>query len=179
MRGSTTSLKGNIVNNASLVFNQNFDGASAANISGAGNLIKSGSGAGTLGSAAYTGSTTVNGGVLWLTSPLLATSGFVLDGGMLGAPDSEIQTLKPITIGTAPGTGLTGNITALGVVSGGKLVIAGADSRVGLFGNNTFAGLELRGGTVVFFEDANLGKAGEAVTVDNGGLVVGGGAADD
>jgi autotransporter-associated beta strand protein len=164
LQGSTTSLSGNIFNNASLVFNQNFDGVSAANISGSGNVIKSGSGAVTLGSAAYTGSTTVNGGVLRSTG-LVATSGFILDGGLLAG---NID--KPVTIGLTPGSGFTGQTFVSGAVSGGKLIISGADTSVHLDGNNTFSGAEIDGGLLFFKSDANLGKAGEAITLNGGDL---------
>ena len=114
LQGTTSSLTGKILDNAWLAFNQNFDGAIATSISGSGNFVKSGSGTVTLGSSTYAGSTTVNGGVLLLT-PLTSTSNFVLDGGMLGAPagKGEVQIRSPIAIGATPGSGLTGNITAL------------------------------------------------------------------
>jgi outer membrane autotransporter protein len=167
LQGTTTSLSGNIFNNASLVFNQNFDGASSAKISGSGNLIKSGSGTATLGSVTYTGSTTVNGGVLLVGQT--ATSGFVLDGGMLGGSGYPID--RPVAIGPTPGSGFTGQTQVTSVVSGGKLTISGADSRVFLYGNNSFSGAEIDGGRLFFRTDANLGAAGEAITIKSGSLV--------
>ncbi|MEQ8326901.1 MAG: autotransporter-associated beta strand repeat-containing protein [Parvibaculum sp.] len=65
LEGTTSSLTGDIVNNATLAFTQAFDGIFGGVISGTGNLVKSGSGVVTMtGANSYTGGTTISGGVL-------------------------------------------------------------------------------------------------------------------
>ena len=63
--GTTTSLQGNIVDNANVTFNQATSGAYAGVLSGTGSLTKSGAGTVTLsGANTYTGGTTVSAGIL-------------------------------------------------------------------------------------------------------------------
>jgi len=63
--GSTASLQGNIVDNASLVFDQAATGTFAGNLSGTGSLTKSGAGVLTLsGVSTYSGGTTITAGTL-------------------------------------------------------------------------------------------------------------------
>ena len=65
LQGTTSSLQGNIVDNAVLVFDQAGDGTFAGNITGSGTLIKNGTGAVTLdGVNSYLGGTTINAGTL-------------------------------------------------------------------------------------------------------------------
>ena len=65
LQGDTTSLQGNILNNAAVIFDQASAGTYAGNMSGSGALTKDG--AGTLiltGTNTYSGGTTVSGGTL-------------------------------------------------------------------------------------------------------------------
>ena len=65
LRGNTTSLQGDIENNASVVFDQATAGAYAGDMSGSGRLTKNGAGTLTLsGSNSYAGGTTVSAGAL-------------------------------------------------------------------------------------------------------------------
>ncbi len=65
LQGTTTSLQGNIVNDATVEFNQAGDGTYAGAMSGTGALIKNGAGAVTLtGANIYSGNTTINGGAI-------------------------------------------------------------------------------------------------------------------
>lgn len=65
LQGDTTSLQGNIVNDATVEFNQAGDGTYAGAMSGTGALIKNGAGAVTLtGANIYSGNTTINGGAI-------------------------------------------------------------------------------------------------------------------
>jgi fibronectin-binding autotransporter adhesin len=65
LTGTTSSLQGNIVDNAALVFDQNFGGTYAGNISGFGTLTRITSNTVTLtGNNTYSGATFVNSGVL-------------------------------------------------------------------------------------------------------------------
>ena len=61
--GNTTSLQGNILNNALVVFDQTPDGTYAGSMSGTGALAKLGAGVLTLtGTNTYSGGTIINGG---------------------------------------------------------------------------------------------------------------------
>ena len=65
LAGTTASLQGNIVDNATVAFNQSSDGSFAGNISGSGSLVKQGAATLVLtGSNSYTGGTTVSAGNL-------------------------------------------------------------------------------------------------------------------
>ena len=66
LQGSTTSLQGNIINDATLVFDQAMPGTFAGSISGTGSLVKQNSGLLVLNgnSGAFAGMTSINGGVL-------------------------------------------------------------------------------------------------------------------
>ncbi|WP_201314939.1 autotransporter-associated beta strand repeat-containing protein [Dyella sp. EPa41] len=80
--GSTVSLQGNIVDNASLVFDQAVDGTYAGNLSGAGSLTKSGAGVLTLsGASTYSGGTTITAGALRGNTSNL--QGTIADGAAL------------------------------------------------------------------------------------------------
>jgi fibronectin-binding autotransporter adhesin len=84
LTGTTTSLQGNIVNNATVAFDQGINGTYAGNMSGSGGFVKNGTGTVILaGTNSYSGGTTVNGGVLQLgAGNLLATgSALTVNGG--------------------------------------------------------------------------------------------------
>ena len=84
LQGNTTSLQGNILNNALVVFNQTAAGTYAGTMSGTGGLTLQGNGVLNLtGSNTYTGGTTVRGGTLAVNGSL-ASSVTVGPGGTLG-----------------------------------------------------------------------------------------------
>jgi len=93
LAGTTTSLQGNIVDNAALQFDQSADGAFSGVISGTGNVYKYGTGAVTLsGANSYSGSTSVYAGALSVTggSALSDTASVnVVSGATLNVLDSE------------------------------------------------------------------------------------------
>src|SRR5258708_20277187 len=63
LQGTTLSLQGNVTDNATLDFNQSFNGTFGGNISGTGSLVKDGTGTLILsGTNAYSGGTTVSSG---------------------------------------------------------------------------------------------------------------------
>ena len=65
LQGNSTSLQGNIVDNAALAFDQDTDGTYTGAVSGSGSLSKTGSGTLTLGGAnSYTGGTMISAGTL-------------------------------------------------------------------------------------------------------------------
>ncbi|MPZ33966.1 MAG: autotransporter domain-containing protein [Rhodospirillales bacterium] len=85
LRGTTRSLQGTITNNATLIFDQSFDGTYAGAMTGSGALIKNGSGKLTLtGISSVGGGTTINAGGFavnnHLTSNVTLNKGGVLSG---------------------------------------------------------------------------------------------------
>ncbi|WP_173399589.1 autotransporter-associated beta strand repeat-containing protein, partial [Xanthomonas vasicola] len=80
--GNTTSLQGDVVDNATLVFDQASDGAFAGVVSGTGSLIKQGTGALTLlAPNTYSGGTTIASGSLIGTTASL--QGNIVDNAVL------------------------------------------------------------------------------------------------
>jgi len=120
LRGSTTSLQGNVENNANVEFDQNADGAFAGNMSGAGNLTKSGTGTVTLsGTNTYSGGTTVNDGSLRGTTSSL-------QGNVNNNANVEFDQ-------NANGT-YAGNMSGVGALT------KGGAGNVTLSGTNTYSG---------------------------------------
>ena len=174
LQGNTSSLLGNVVDNASLVFDQAADGTFTKDITGAGSLTKSGAGILTMtGKTAQAGSTTVSGGVLALTSGLPGGGNILLSGGQLGAANGASFTLGENMIVGAVGSGLYagtgGSVTATGVITGGQLTKAGAGT-VTLTGVNTFTGASVTGGVLRATTDAGFGDANASIVL-NGGSV--------
>jgi autotransporter-associated beta strand protein len=108
LQGDTSSLQGNILNNAQVAFNQSSTGTYAGVMSGTGSLIKNGSGTLTLsGANTYSGDTKINAGVLSITGSIMSPLnidgagiikgtgtiiGNVINAG-LAAPGNSIGTL--------------------------------------------------------------------------------------
>ena len=108
--GTATSLQGNITNNAALLFNQSTPGTYASVISGSGSVEKTGSDTLTLsGANTYTGSTTINGGSLQLTSvssSIANSNGLIITSGTFNiASGAGAKTVNNLS-GTS-----SGNIT--------------------------------------------------------------------
>jgi autotransporter-associated beta strand protein len=87
--GTTGTITGNVVNNGVLAFNRSTDLSFDGIISGTGSLTKAGAGTLTLsGSNSYTGPTTINGGMLSISS--------LADGGQnsgIGASSNDAANL--------------------------------------------------------------------------------------
>jgi autotransporter-associated beta strand protein len=151
LQGDSTSLQGNILDNATLVFDQATDGTYSGTISGSGSVNKTGTGALTLTAAnTYTGGTTISAGTLQGDTNSL--HGDIADNATLQFDQ------------TSDGT-YTGTISGSGVVS--KI---GAGT-LALSGNNSFAGgIVVQGGTLAFAADANLGATTGSITLDGGTL---------
>ncbi len=162
LQGTTSSLQGNILNDASLIFNQTTDGTYGGIISGTGSLTKLGSGAVFLsGANTYTGGTTVTAGELGVTTSSLPGDVEIQSQGSLVFD----QTIDGTYAGMLSGDGtlgkrgdstvtLTGNSTFTGntVVEAGRLINNGAllgQTSVGtgstLGGNGTFGSLQVQG----------------------------------
>ncbi|TPE61578.1 autotransporter domain-containing protein [Sandaracinobacter neustonicus] len=80
LQGTTNNLQGAILNNAALIFDQDFDGSYAGHMSGTGTLTKNGTGKLNLtGNSRVGGGTTINAGTLAVNGPLI--SDIVLNAG--------------------------------------------------------------------------------------------------
>ena len=138
LAGTTTSLQGDIVNDALVVFDQSEDGTWAGAMSGGGTLAKTGSG--TLfvaGALSHTGGTRVSAGTLAGTAATLrgailndATVAFIGDAdgafnGVLGGSGSFVKT----------GAG-TLSLSGTHPLSGGFQVSAGGLALEGIFGGS-------------------------------------------
>jgi outer membrane autotransporter protein len=154
LRGTTDSLQGNILNNATVSFLQSADGTYAGVMSGTGSLTKLNAGNLTLsGANTYTGATVLTSGTLTvngsLRSPLTTSASGTLAGtGTLNGPVSVAGILSPGNATTPFGTlTVQGNLTlAASSVFQVRTDIAGNNSRVNVTGaSNT---VTLNGGTV-------------------------------
>ena len=175
LQGNASSLQGNIVNNASVVFDQDMDGTYSAAMSGTGALTKLGAGNLTIGGVnTFSGSTAVNAGTLTvlgsMTSNLLLASGTTLTGnGAVGGINAAAgSTVAP---GNAQST-LTANgayTHSDGATFRVHADASGAASRLNVNGAATLAG-----GTVdVQAEDGNYAAA-TRYTIVNANAGVGG-----
>jgi autotransporter-associated beta strand protein len=96
LQGNSTSLRGNIINFASVVFNQTGSGTYAGVMSGPGSMTLQGGGTLTLtGFNTYTGTTTVNASKLVVNGAITNGDVVLTNGGILG------------------GSGIIGNLTVL------------------------------------------------------------------
>ncbi|MGO1076500.1 autotransporter domain-containing protein [Inquilinus sp. CA228] len=182
LQGSTAGLQGNILNNASVVFDQAGAGTYAGNLSGTGALTVRGSGAVTFsGTNTYSGTTTVsNGGTLLFSSDAnlgAAGNGISLNNGTIGVGAGEGGQVfsRPVTItdtgGISVGDNVSNPVTWSGQISGGRLGKTGLGTLI-LSGVNTYSGgTVVGGGTLSFTSDANLGAAGTIITLENGGQI--------
>ncbi len=167
LEGTTSSLTGDIVNNATLAFTQAFDGIFGGVISGTGNLVKSGSGVVTMtGANSYTGGTTISGGVLEgstssLTGDIVNDAALVFaqvgDGTFAGVV-SGAGSLEKTGAGTLTLTGANG-YTGGTTVSGGTLagdasslqgdIVNNAGLRFDQSADGTYAGVLSGNGDIV------------------------------
>ncbi|WP_296341163.1 autotransporter-associated beta strand repeat-containing protein [Reyranella sp.] len=151
--GTTTSLQGNIINNATVGFAQGTDGVYAGNMSGTGGLIKTGTGTVMLtGTNTYTGGTLVSGGTLVGTAESLQGD---------------------IVNNAAVGFDATSNGTYAGTMSGsGALAVLGAGTLI-LTGNNTYTGgtTILGGSTLQLGNGGTTGMIAGNVGIESGGVL--------
>jgi autotransporter-associated beta strand protein len=119
LQGNVTSLQGNILNNANLIFNQVANGTYASVMSGTGTLDKQGTGILTL------SNTNSLGGTVTVSAGTLSVNGTLAGGGSLTvAPGAALQ-----------GTGtITKNATINGTLSPGNSI-----GTIFLVGDQTFA----------------------------------------
>ncbi len=156
LQGDSTSIQGNITNNARVIFNQGAEGVYSGDMTGTGGITKAGNGALTLtGTNTYTGTTIINAGILrsgvinalgTATAVTLAnTAGAALD---LNNFDQTIGSLAGggttggnVTLGA--GTLTTGNAsstTYAGIISGTGGLVKKGTGTLTLTGANTYTG---------------------------------------
>lgn len=137
---TTDSLTGNVVNNATLLIDQDTDGTFAGNISGSGDLVKDGAGTVNMtGTLTYTGSTTVHNGQL--VGNTTALGGSVANNGQVAFDQSF--------------TGTYNN-----VISGDGSLLKNGTGTVILTGNNTYTG-----GTTISDGTLQIGNGGTAGSI--------------
>ncbi|MDW5442308.1 autotransporter domain-containing protein [Polaromonas sp. SM01] len=147
LQGNTTSLQGNITNNAAISFDQATSGTYAGTMTGTGALSKIGTGSLILsGTSNYTGATTINAGTLFVNGAISGSAVTVNSGGILG------------------GSGTVGNTS---IASGGVLAPGNSIGTLTVNGNLGFAA-----GSIYRVETDAAGNA-DRVNV-NGNLALGG-----
>jgi autotransporter-associated beta strand protein len=159
LKGNAVSLKGSILNNSSVEFEQTVDGSYAGAMSGSGTLVKSGSSVLQLtGNNAFTGATTISqgtlrigrvGGALPDTTPVSIASGATLDlagqnesiAGLSGSGNVTLNNGTLSVIGS-------GSTTFSGVISSPGLLTKSGSGTLDLTGANSFAAATVTGGTL-------------------------------
>jgi autotransporter-associated beta strand protein len=171
LRGTTSSLTFDIVNNSTVLFQQDVDGTYSGAISGTGSLLKAGTGTLTLaGANSYSGSTVAASGTLVATTDSLpgpvgigSVGTFAFDQSFDGTYGGAITSFSPGSgsfekrgSGTVTLTG-TNSFTGATTVAAGTLAVDGS-----------------LGGTVTVDSGARLsgnGSLGGSVTVQDGGIL--------
>lgn len=150
--GTTTSLQGNITNNATVEFDQSTNGTYSGNLTGIGNVTKLGTGNVTLsGTNSYSGGTTVTAGTL--TGTTASIQGNITNNAAIVFDQNTDGTYAGITLGS------------------GTLTKAGTGI-VTLSGTNFFAGtLNLNAGTISISADNNLGSTSSILNFNGGTLL--------
>jgi autotransporter-associated beta strand protein len=181
LQGNSVGLQGNILNNASVVFDQASTGTYAGNMSGSGTLTKQG--AGTLiltGTNTYGGGTVVNAGTLRIGTDEGMTAGGALtvNGGTfdLAGRNQTVGALSgsgAITLGS--GTLTAGSDTAAsafgGVISGTGNFAKQGSQTLTLSGNNTYTGATTIDAGTLAMGVVNALSATTALTINAGGAL--------
>ncbi|MDO6514573.1 autotransporter domain-containing protein [Neptuniibacter sp. 2_MG-2023] len=126
LQGTTTSLQGNIINNANVTFDQTTNGTYAGVMSGTGSFTQAGTGNTNLtGVNTYTGTTTINDGILSVNGSIANSSTTVNTGATLGGSG----TVGNVTINSG-GTFAPGNSIGTINVTGDVVFSAGSNYNV-------------------------------------------------
>jgi autotransporter-associated beta strand protein len=172
LQGTTTSLQGNITDNAAVAFNQATNGTYAGVMSGTGSLTVTGGGTITLsGANTYSGGTTVNGGTLQGTTTSL--QGNITDNAAVVFNQATNGTYAGVTSGTGSLTvtgGGTITLSGANTYSGGTTVSAGT-----LQGTTTSLQGNITDNAAVVFNQATNGTYARVMSGTGGLTVTGGG----
>lgn len=169
LQGNTTSLQGNITNNAAVIFDQAATGAYAGAMSGTGSLTKTGAGNLVLtGVNGYNGATAVNAGTLSVNGSIANSAVNVNNGGTLGGSGTVGSTTIAAGGVLAPGNSIgtltvNGNVTlAAGSTYRVEVDPAGNSDRINATGTAT-----INGGTVDVQAGAGTYAASTQYTILN------------
>lgn len=181
LQGTTTSLLGKIVNNATVVFDQAAGGSFVGTMSGTGDLRKIGAGELTLtGTHTYSGGTKIDAGVLRAEMGTSLGTGIVtLNGGSVGTTNATVaKTVFKQNVVLAGNGGIDvakDPVIWSGGISGpGQFIKSGAGDLT-LTGANTYAGgTRIVGGVLRANDETFFGPG--AITVTTNGAV---GSTDD
>lgn len=173
LQGTATSLQGNILNNASVVFDQAGNGTYAGVMSGTGSLAKLGIGTLYLnGANTYTGGTNITGGALSVNGSILGpvnigTAGILKGSGSINGSVTNSGMLAPgNSIGT---TTINGNYTHnAGAVYQVEANAAGQADKLNVTGTAT-----LNGGTVAVLAENGRYRMKTDYTILSAGSVQG------
>ena len=173
LQGNTTSLQGNILNNATVVFDQGTAGTYAGNLTGTGSVIKQNAGTLTLGvDNGFTGGLAINGGTVAAASDSRlggAGGGLSFNGGTLQAL-AGFATSRSITLSTGGGTIDTNGfqVSVGGTIAGsGGFTKAGAGTLIFGAPMTYSGGTTVNAGTLQLLSGSSLNPAG-ALTVNGG-----------
>jgi autotransporter-associated beta strand protein len=177
--GTTGSITGDVVNNATLAFNRSDAVGFSGAISGTGGLVQAGSGTLTLsGTASHTGGTTISAGTLALgaanrlsdtgavtvgTGSTFDLGGFSETIGALAGGGTVALGAGALTFGDGTNTAFSGGITGAGRVTkagSGTITLSGTASHTG--------GTTISAGTLALGASDRLSDTG-AVMVSTGG----------
>ena len=153
--GNTSSLQGNIVNNASVKFNQITDGTYAGSMSGTGSLIKLGAATLTLtGNNSYTGGTTILAGAIvnngTYSSDIVVDAGGTLSGTgtFVNVSIGDGGTLAPGSAGSVGTMTINGNLVLDPDPATTDITISGkAASKVNVSGTASLGGAVVASGS--------------------------------
>ncbi|MBI2739765.1 MAG: autotransporter-associated beta strand repeat-containing protein [Rhodospirillales bacterium] len=153
LQGTTSSLQGDIANNANVTFNQATTGTYAGNMSGTGAVTVTGGGTVTFsGTNSYGGGTTVSGVGTTLVGTTTSLQGAITNNASVRFDQAGTSTYA----GNMSGTG------AVAVQGGGTVTFSGTNSYTG--------GTTVVGGALSVSSDANLGDAAGGLALSNGAL---------
>jgi autotransporter-associated beta strand protein len=174
--GTTTSLQGNVTNNALVKFEQNANGSYAGSMSGSGSLTKDGSGTVTIsGANTYSGSTSVEAGKLVVSgsgSISHSSSNFLVKNFAIAEVNGQV-TAKMLTVENGGNLSGSGTITAETITVSGKLNPGTSPGTLTMFGS-----LALQSDAELNFDlkenDRTIGLGVNDLIVVNGNLTLDG-----